>query len=500
MSCLAGNDVEVDTSDTVGVAVALGLAILVRLALPVGAKHLARGPAILIVLHLVVRAPLPLLTAGTTAAQIAETVALVLLLASIGRSTVLLALDAIANRRMTRPLPKIFRDIIQSVVYFVLLFVALRSAGVEPGQLLTTSALLTAAIALSLQETLGNLVAGLALQMQRPFDVDDWIQFDAELKHIGRVLEINWRATKVITLDDVEIVVPNATLAKAPITNFTKPTAASRRSLYVSVPATVDPAAVRAAVIGALPGAYGVLAEPAPSVVLNQFVDGNSEYWIRFWTDLFDKRDAVDSAARERVWYGLARAKIAIASPSRAIGMREISHATEAADRAREVDERGRALAKVDFFTVLSPEQLRQLAEASRMHLYGAGEPIVAQGDTSAEMFVVQSGGVVVQRDSRDVAALGAGEFFGEMALMTGEQRTATVRATVPSTLIGIEQHAVKSLFDGAPELAARLSRAIAERQAHMQSIRESSPGIAIASVEERSNQLLARVRRFFSL
>ena len=213
-----------DTSDTIGAAVALGLAVLVRLVLPAGAKRLARGPAILLVLHIIARVPLPLLTEGTSGARLVETVSLVFLLASIGRSSVLLALDGIASRRMSRPMPKIFRDIIQSVVYVALFIVALRTAGVEPGSLLTTSALLTAAIALSLQETLGNLVAGLAIQMQRPFDVDDWIQFDTDIKHIGRVLEINWRATKVITLDDVEIVVPNAALAKASITNFTKPT------------------------------------------------------------------------------------------------------------------------------------------------------------------------------------------------------------------------------------------------------------------------------------
>ena len=179
--------------------------------------------------------------------------------------------------------------------------------------------------------------------------------------------------------------------------------------------------------------------------------------------------------------------------------MREVSQETAAIDHAREVSERERALAKVDFLRVLSPAQKRALAEVSRMHLYGAGEPIVEQGDTSAEMFVVQSGSVVVQRDGRDVATLGAGEFFGEMALMTGEQRSATVRASVPSTLIGIEQHAVKTLLEGSPELATVLGRALAERQTAMQAVRESSPGIKV-DVDERSNQLLSRIRRFFSL
>jgi small-conductance mechanosensitive channel/CRP-like cAMP-binding protein len=494
---------ELATSDIVMIAVAFALVVLTRVALPQPLKRLARGPAVLLVLHLVARSVLFALDRTTDLAHDVETGAFVLILASIGRGAVLVVLEGIVGPRLARPLPKIFRDIIQSIVYVVLLFFALHRSGVEPSSILTTSALLTAAIALSLQQTLGNLVAGLSIQMQRPFEVDDWIQFDADNKHIGRVLEINWRATKVLTLDDVEVIVPNATLATAPITNFTKPTVASRRSLYVQVPASVDPALVREAVLGALPSAHGVLATPPPTVVLNQFVDGNAEYWIRFHTELFHQRDGVDSAARERVWYAFARADIPIAAPNRATRLKEISADTEMHKSERAVAERERALASVDFLRGLEVDQRRRLADGSRIHRYGAGEAIVEQGDTTAEMFIVQSGKVSVVRQtngkSAEIATLGTGEFFGEMALMTGEQRTATVRAVVPSVLIGVAQDAVKALLDDAPELATTMSRAIAERQAAMHAVRAADVGEA-SSVEERSTQLLGRIRRFFAI
>ena len=129
----------------------------------------------------------------------------------------------------------ILRDIAQGVLYLFVVLAALRALGFDPGSILTTGAVVTAVIGLSLQETLGNLVAGLAIQLQRPFDVGDWVSFDEDAKHIGRVIEINWRATKVITLDQVEIVIPNGPLAKAPIRNFTKPAVLSRRRLQVVV-------------------------------------------------------------------------------------------------------------------------------------------------------------------------------------------------------------------------------------------------------------------------
>ena len=487
------------TSDWLGTAIGFVLLVLVVLALPPSARRLARTPAMFFALHLVLRAVALAFDPGTSAEHGTSLAAIVLLFISIGRSAVLIALDGVLSARLARPLPRIFRDIIQGVVYIVLLFFALNTAGVEPGSLLTTSALLTAAIALSLQETLGNLVAGLAIQAQRPFDVEDWIQFDADPKHIGRVLEINWRATKVITLDDVEVVVPNAVLAKAPITNFTKPTPASRRSLYVQVPANVPPHDVRAAILEALPGSEGVLADPPPSIVLNAFIDGNVEYWVRFHTARFHLRDGVDSGARERIWYALARRDIAIAAPNRAVRLREVSHETDAKRDASEIAHRGEMLARVDFLRVLSDPQRGQLAAASKLHVYGAGEVIVREGESTTEMFIVQAGRVVVHHDGVEVAALGAGELFGEMALMTGEQRTATVRAAAPSTLISLDRDAMRAVLAESPELATRVSRVIAERKDAASS---SHPAIAAApaQVDERSTQLLGRIRKFFQL
>jgi small-conductance mechanosensitive channel/CRP-like cAMP-binding protein len=496
---------ELITPDAVGVAVAVGLIVLMRALLPARVRSLARQPLAFLAIHLLSRGLLLLLAPASIPARVVSLVGAIFLFASIGRSAVLLTLDVLVEPRLERPMPRIFHDIIQGVVYVILLLVALRGAGVEPGSILTTSALITAAVALSLQETLGNLVAGLAIQAQRPFDVDDWIQFDDDPKHIGRVIEVNWRATKIHTLDDVEVIIPNATLAKASITTFTKPTTISRRSIYVHAPADVPPHVVHRAILDALPEAMGVLADPAPTVVTNGFVDGNVEYWVRFFTDQFHLRDRVDGAARDRVWYGLARARVAVAAPNRSVKLREVSHQTQASDDAMEDERRIQALGNVDVLRVLSDEQRQQLGKASRIRLYAGGEQIVKQGERSAEMFIVQSGEVVVQREGSngngpvDVARLGPGEFFGEMALMTGERRTATVRASSPCTLIGVDQHALKTVLETAPELAARISRAIAERQTAAETEKTTARADA-RRVEERSSQILGRIRKFFAL
>ncbi len=486
-----------------GIAIAITFIAVLRLVLPPHLKRLAKEPTAFLAIHLLARALLLVLDPASSAGRLTSLVATVLLFASIGRSVVLIALEGVVAARLTRPMPRIFRDIIQAVVYVVMVLVALRSAGVDPGSILTTSALLTAAIALSMQETLGNLFAGLAIQMQRPFDVDDWIQFDDDSKRTGRVLEINWRATKIMTLDDVEIIVPNGTLAKAPIINFTKPTPTSRRSIYVQAPPDVAPHVVREAILSALPEADGVLEHPAPTVVLSKFDGGNLEYWVRYHTDRFERRDLIDGLVRERIWYALTRAGVPLGLPNRNVRLREISNETQAHDDARLAAQREEVLGAVDFMRVLSDEQRKRLAHSTRIHLYAANEPVVRRGEKGAEMFIVQSGEVVVLGEGNGagavvVARLGPGEFFGEMALMTGEQRTATVRTTKPSTLIGVEQSAIKELLEASPELAAIISRVIAERQAAGETaLRSAEPA---SDVEERSSQLLGRIRKFFAL
>jgi small-conductance mechanosensitive channel/CRP-like cAMP-binding protein len=493
------------SAESLGLAIAVALIAVLYPLLPRKARGLLKQPVLLLVLHLVTLVSVRALPEGAGAEKPLSLLSLTFLLASIGRSTVLLVLDVALGRRMVRPLPRIIRDLTQGVVYVVVLLLALRSAGVEPGSLLTTSALLTAVIALSLQETLGNMVAGLAIQVQHPFDVDDWIQFDAEPKHIGRVIEINWRATKIITLDEVEVVIPNATLAKAAITNFTKPTMASRRSLYVQAPANVPPHVVQRVILDALPGSFGVLGDPAPSVVTNALVDpnGNIEYWVRFFTDQFHRRDGVDGTARDRIWYAMSRAGIPLGLPNRSVRLLEtVSAATETEARDRKHEE---ALRQVDFLSVLSDDQRKKLAAKSEIRFYIEGETVVRQGDQSAQMFIVDSGEVAVERarsahsNNVELARLGAGKFFGEMALMTGEPRAATVRAMSTTSLIAIDHRAFRSVLESAPDLAHLISRVIAERQAAL-SGRDAAVDEGPVSVEERSSLLLGRIRKFFAL
>ena len=145
-------------------------------------------------------------------------------LASLFHSTLLVAAVSVWER-LAGPMQKIFLDVFRWLTVVLAFVVILLEAGVDPAGIFAGSAIISAAIGFASKDTLGNLFAGLAIHAEHPFEVGDWIQYDDNTAHIGEVVEINWRATKVITLDLAHVIIPNGQLAQASIRNFTKPTA-----------------------------------------------------------------------------------------------------------------------------------------------------------------------------------------------------------------------------------------------------------------------------------
>jgi small-conductance mechanosensitive channel len=488
----------------VGIGIALLLLIALRVLLPKSERHKIRAPAWLLALHLLLtglRALIPVLSSSQKPLGVA---AIFFLLACLARGGFLLAVDWFLGKRRARPLSKIFRDIIQVFVYVGVALLTLRAMGVAPGSLLTTSALLTAVIGLSLQETLGNLFAGLAIQAQHPFSVGDWVQFESDETCIGQVTEINWRATKVLTEEMVEVIVPNGTLAKAHIRNFTQPTLVSRRSAIVSGPYEAPPAKVEDALFDAIRGARNVLADPPPRVILKSFGNSGIDYHLQYFIDEFARRHEIDARVRSRIWYAFQRAGISIPFPIRDVRMTDAAKvATELQEQ--ELGEREAALHHVDFLDALPDVTLRGLAEGSEVRLYSAGEDVIRQGESGDELFIVLRGEatVLVARDGREpgeVARLAAGKFFGEMSLLTGEKRTATVRAGHRLELLVVGHDAFRRILADAPELAERISSVLARRQAQLEEHEAVDTTTAKEPVAHRDRVLLTRIKALFSL
>jgi branched-chain amino acid transport system substrate-binding protein len=226
---------------------------------------------------------------------------------------------------------------------------------------------------------------------------------------------------------------------------------------------------------------------------------------LRYFIDDFERRERVASDVRARTWYALSRAGLTIPAPQRRV---ELVRARSEVSRRAEGKQSSRheLLASLTLFQVLPPEEIHRLSTRSTSRVYGPGDVIVRAGDVGGELFVIRRGEVAVRSPLpggrfAEVARLGAGDFFGEVALLTGERRGATVVAQMETELAVIARDTMGEAMALRPELADEIGRVLAERRQALQQVLGShGPPPSSVSREEEHQELLDRIRRFFSL
>jgi small-conductance mechanosensitive channel/CRP-like cAMP-binding protein len=416
---------------------------------------------------------------------------------SVVMTSGLVLFDVVLARR---ELPRILRDLVHGVAYLITAAFVLTRSEVDVTKVFTASVLTTAVIGLALQETLGNIVAGLALQLERDFEVGDWVKIDDKVT--GRIREVRWRATTVVTKNGDLVLLPNGVITRSLITNFSRPTTAHRQWVHVRVHFRHPPGKVRDVVVAAVRALPFVRADPAPDCVLMDFKDDASTYACRYWFDDFQRDDSSDSAVRSAIWYALHRAGMEIPFPSMNINVTEMNEVREERKQDEEYARRLDALSRVDVFRALDAGKIDRLSRRMRMIIYGPGEVVLRQGDPGDSLYVVRSGSVAMQVGTdgarREVATLTTGQFFGEMSLMTGETRSATVVAKSDCECYIVDKEAFQEVLEERPELAGVISEILARRQVMLEGA--TATDAALASQTVQKNQLRSKIASFFGI
>ena len=397
-------------------------------------------------------------------------------------------------RRQRVHVSTIFRDLATLLVYAVVVLAVLHSVDVDVTALLTTSAIITAVVGLALQETLGNVFSGLSLQLQKPFEPGDWIRFG---HHLGRVQGIGWRSTTLVTRSLEQLDVPNGMLAKEVVTNYRG--AAIGDELFVGVSYKTPPNVAKAAMLSVLREVPDVVAMPPPVIECEEYGDSSIKYRVRFWMLDYGRQEQVRDQIMTAIWYALRRADIAIPFPIRDV---YVHHAGDGSADGDAVErQRMSALRQVDFLAELEEAELEVLRSNLSEAVFGHGEVICREGDAGDAFFVLRRGQVEVTArgvggHETHVADLAAPAFFGEMALLTGEPRAATVRAKGDAELLIVERCGFEELFKTRPTVAEAVSRTLATRQSELRERREQS--VVTESTESRSRRLLAKMQAIF--
>lgn len=381
-------------------------------------------------------------------------------------------------------LPSILQDTIVLAVFSAV------AIGWFHEQLAMTSAVGAAVIGFAAQDTLGNAFAGLAIQVDRPFRVGHWITVGT---FEGLVTEITWRATKLRTKAGNLVVVPNNIVSKEAINNYSQPDVPTRVFIEIGASYDTPPNETKAAILAAVGQATRILKTPAPEVLLADFGASALTYRVRFWINDFSHDEVARDEVRTFIYYELRRRNIEIPYPTQV----EYARQEVSAEPPDRIDRVAELIAAVPVFAALSADAHRALAAGARSATFGAGEAIVREGDAGQSMFLIERGRVdVVISGGHRVATTEAGGYFGEMSLLTGAARTATVKAVTDSALVEITAAAFREYVLGHPEVLTPIASAAAVRQQELDAVRAT----AASTARETPTSMLQRMRDFFGL
>jgi small-conductance mechanosensitive channel/CRP-like cAMP-binding protein len=392
--------------------------------------------------------------------------------------------------------PTLVRNVFSIVAFTILFFVLFSQIfpEVNLGALFTTSAIFGVILGLALQDTLGNFFAGISLQADRPFQVGDVITVGAQ-RHTGVVEEITWRAIKIRTFQNHVVLIANSNAAKEPIEVCPRDNL-NARLVFFNTLYTDSPAKTIHVVREAVREADNVSQKIPPIVRIRNLGDNGVDYEVKYWLDDYAKYNDTDALVRQRIWYAYRRANLNFAYPTRTLFVERRAKGGERSVDGSAIVER---LSAVDIFAPLSGEETTVLAQAAVRHVFAPGETVIRAGDPGSSMFVVHNGRVSVQVNEngrpRYVATLNEGDFFGEMALFTGEPRTANVVALEETEVLEIGHEAMKRVFDTNPDLVESLSHIMADRRQGLASQAGSQ-----SEITDESAGLLKAIRRFFGM
>lgn len=422
---------------------------------------------------------------------------------------VLIRLSGIVFFRLLLPAARmsparIVEDLVTTGLMIAWVLVWLRQAGVELGSLIATSAVITGVVAFSMQETLGNILGGVVLQLDQSIRVGDWMKVEDTS---GRVVEIRWRHTAVETRNRETVVIPNGWLMKNRFTLVGSRSDASffwRRWLWFDLdiatpPTTVCELLVRSVTEADIPN---VALDPGPSAVLMKIEHGMGRYALRYFLTNPLPDDVTDSIVRAHAVAALTRHNLAVAVPREERLLVKDNEAHRLAEHARELSRRESALARVDLFAALTPTERAAVAEHLVYAPFVKGDTVTRQGAIAHWLYLIVGGEAEVWLESdgerAHVASLVPGSVFGEMGMMTGEPRRATVTAKSDLECYRLDKAGFEEVLRSRPDIAEEITRVLVARQSQLADRRDAAG--AGDKRPAHHDDILARIRGFFGL
>ncbi len=417
-----------------------------------------------------------------------------ILLLCLGNLLAYLLVDLYLEFRMKRQVPTFLRELVHAAVYLFAAATALRVIfEIDMASILTTTTVLTAAVAFAMQTTLASIVSGFHIQADGNFKRRTWVWIkDKEIS--GEIVNVGFRYSTLRTTERHLVHIPNNFLAQNIVHAIgNRDDGPAGINLKVLLDYSLSPEKAKTILLECLREEPGILAEPAPAVRIDLFMENGIQYNLRYHLEDYGTLLAARDAILGRVWYAVAREGQTFPYPHREIIGKKPEPPFRPGDRAVRDH-----LRRIEVLSPLEDEVLDELSNRVHPRIFGPGEAVVRQGEEGNSLFVNLCGDLDVSVDGRNVGRVTRGEFFGEMSLLTGEKRRATVTAVGEVRLIEISKEAIEPIVQSHPAVAEGLSVALERRMEKIVEARQLPMTAAEAATPP--DVILRKIKNFFGV
>lgn len=400
-------------------------------------------------------------------------------------------------------LPKFVLNIIGALVLAAIVLVALKTLfDLELTGILLTSTIASAIIGFSLQDTLGNLFSGLSLQLEAPFSNGDWVEIGG---HEGQVVNQNWRSLMLLTRQNHRITLTNQFVASDKIINYSRPAPRQIQVLFIGLDYSHPPNRVKKIMIDFLNSVEECEYDPVHPPYVAAYDDHSIRYGLRFWIKDYRDMIKIQDIVYTRLWYIFKREAIHIPYPITV--HKNVEHS---ADQFEEVpttsDDIAKLLRGFDLLNDFEEEQILKISALSELLLYSKGEKLVHEGESGDSMFMIIHGTVEITSIDQygrtfTIDHKVAGDFFGEMSLLTGEPRSANVTARTDVEAVVINKATFTDIIAEDPDVLEHLLDRLEKQKEGLENQRSGQDKIKDKSTRMRSrDRLLRKIKGYFGV
>jgi small-conductance mechanosensitive channel len=410
--------------------------------------------------------------------------------------TAYLIFDFLFGKRQNIRYPRLIKDIVVILLYVIgILLIAKHYLNIEVSVVLASSAVLTVVVGFALQDILGDLFSGIALNLEESLRIGDWIKAG---DYEGRIEQFRWRSIKIRTIDNILVLIPNQVASKKEVNRFGLSGESFALRMQIGVSYASSPDLVIDTLLGVIKQIPQILVEPGPRVLVKSFDDFSILYEIRFWVTDYAIKDSVKGEIRRKTWYAFKRNNIQIPFPIRDV---RVSRAKDSVEFTLSDEEIIGILQKNEILGTISEKQLSSLLASVEIKRYGKDEMLIKENETGIYFYHILEGEAEVLKNGTVINRLKSDDYVGEISLFTSDKTVADVKLTKESTILRISSEKFRETVKLNEKMARKLSEVIATRKAQLSKLakKEDLSG-QTSAIKKETESIFLRIKKYFKV